>query len=469
MKTECGVLMFHNPNNKLEGENIIKLLKKLQHRGQDSSGIGYYYNESLKTIKALGKVENLEKEFLKPDTKRIKKSNTFIGHTRYATSNKTENKLNTAYPILGRFKDFPFAFVFNGNIPDTNCDAELITNTIADNTHSTFEEALIDFMNKYKRAYNLIFMYKGVIYTLRDPYGTRPLSIAVYDNSSIVVASETIVFDEIKSVYPEYNLLFSTTIHPGTINVISDGHINTLDVVKLKNKAHCLFEFIYFMDKKSELKSKTVGTYRYLFGKKMAIQENEYNIIDNQQKQIQLLNREKSEVVVCGIPNTAIEYGVGYAEELGYTYSQVIQKNKSSQRTFIEEDNKSRNAASLKKYIYNCDEIMNKHIILVDDSIVRGITIKNIVKKIRECNPKSIHIRVGCPAIINTCSFGVDIPTQSELVRNNHLDVESVRDYFEIESLIYLSLENINDVLPLNNFCSGCMNGNYNETRELDW
>ena len=92
MKTECGVLMFHNPNTKLEGENIIKLLKKLQHRGQDSSGIGYYYNDSIKTVKALGKVENLEKEFAKSDTQRIKKSNTFIGHTRYATSNKSENK-----------------------------------------------------------------------------------------------------------------------------------------------------------------------------------------------------------------------------------------------------------------------------------------------------------------------------------------------------------------------------------------
>ena len=469
MKTECGVLMFHNPNAKLEGENIIKLLKKLQHRGQDSSGIGYYCNDSIKTVKALGKVENLEKEFLNSNIERIKKSNIFIGHTRYATSNKSENKLNAAYPLTGDFKEFPFAFVFNGNIPETECDAELIKNAITNNTDGTFEDALIDFMNKYKRAYNLIFIYKGVIYILRDPYGTRPLSIGVYDNSSIIVASETVVFDEIKLVYPKYNMLFSTTIHPGTLNVISDGHIRTQDVIKLKNKAHCLFEFIYFMDKKSELKGKTIGTYRYLFGKNMARQENEYADRDNQKKQIGLLNREKNDVVVCGIPNTAIEYGLGYAEELGYTYSQVIQKNKSSQRTFIEEDNKSRNEASLKKYVYNCDEIRDKHIILVDDSIVRGITIKNIVKKIRECNPKSIHIRVGCPAIINTCNFGVDIPTQSELVRNNHLDVESVRDYFEIESLMYLSLENINDVLPLNNFCSGCMNGNYNETRELEW
>lgn len=461
--------MFHNPNTKLEGENIIKLLKKLQHRGQDSSGIGYYHNDSIKTVKALGKVENLEKEFLNSNVERIKKSNTFIGHTRYATSNKSENKLDAAYPITGDFKGFPFAFVFNGNVPETDCDAELIANAITNNTDSTFEEALIDFMKKYKRAYNLIFLYKGVIYTVRDPYGTRPLSIAVYDNSSIVVASETVLFDEIKSLYPEYNLLFSTTIHPGTINIISEGHIKTRDVVKLKNKAHCLFEFIYFMDKKSELKGKTVGIYRYLFGKKMATQDIEESKKNENKLKLELLNRDKSDIIVCGIPNTAIEYGLGYAEELEYTYSQVIQKNKSSQRTFIEEDNKSRNSASLKKYIYNCDEIRDKHIILVDDSIVRGITIKNIVQKIRDCNPKSIHIRVGCPAIINTCSFGVDIPTQSELVRNNHLDVESVRDYFKIDSLMYLSLENINDVLPLNNFCSGCMNGNYNETKEIDW
>ena len=99
------------------------------------------------------------------------------------------------------------------------------------------------------------------------------------------MASETVVFDEIKSVYPEYNLLFSTTIHPGTINVISDGHINTRDVIKLKNKAHCLFEFIYFMDKKSELKGKTVGTRRYLFGK---------NMLNRKMKmQIEIINKNR--------------------------------------------------------------------------------------------------------------------------------------------------------------------------------
>ena len=124
--------MFHNPNTKLEGENIIKLLKKLQHRGQDSSGIGYYCNDSIKTVKALGKVENLEKEFLKSNVERIKRiKHIFIGHTRYATSNKSENKPNAAYPITGDFKEFPFAFVFNGNIPETECDAELIVNAMA--------------------------------------------------------------------------------------------------------------------------------------------------------------------------------------------------------------------------------------------------------------------------------------------------------------------------------------------------
>ena len=456
MKTECGVLMMYSPKILLEVKNIISLLKKLQHRGQDSSGIGYYANNNILTLKSLGIVDNLEKEYLNSNS--TDNSNIFLGHTRYATSSKTENKLNSAYPQIGKFQGFPFAFVFNGNIPQTHCDADLINREISNSREQTFKDALIKFMKKYDRAYNLIFIFKGDIYVLRDPYGTRPLSIAIYDNETIIVSSETIVFDEIPILYPKYKILFKTTIHPGTLNVISNGHINTENVVKFKNKAHCLFEFIYFMDKCSEVKGKSIGEYRYLFGKQIALQE-QNNSIDI----------EKKNVIVCGIPNTAIEYGIGYAEEMGYKYLQVIQKNKTSQRTFIEENNATRIDASNKKYIYNGEEIKDKHVILVDDSIVRGITIKNIVKKIRDCNPKSIHIRVGCPAIINTCSFGVDIPTQSELVRNNHLDIESITQFLGVDSLLYLSLENINEVLKLNNFCSGCMNGNYNDNKLLEW
>ena len=165
------------------------------------------------------------------------------------------------------------------------------------------------------------------------------------------------------------------------------------------------------------------------------------------------------------------DYAIGYANENGIEFVQAVKKQESSLRTFIEPTQEERAAASRKKYIYDESLIKNKHVIFVDDSIVRGITIKNIGEKIREYGPKSIHIRVGCPAIMNTCNLGVDMSSEAELIANQHLDTESIRDTLGVDSLIYLKLENINEVINLSNFCSGCMNGNYNgcNSRDLEW
>lgn len=451
MKTECGVLGLWTP--KLEMVNVIKpLLLKLQHRGQDSCGIGYIENESgeIKVQKALGKVDNLIGSSVSHEAQY------FIGHTRYTTSSKEKSLIDSAHPIIGSFKGNSFTFVFNGNIPNVENDTEFIIKFFSDTVKTTFIDALKDFIKQVPRAYNIIFIYDTKLWVIRDPYGTRPLNIMIAIDGSVFIASETCVFDTL----PDKQMNFTTDIKPGHITKVENGYIQNIEALKLPNTAFCLFEYIYFMkpDSNSQEQKKSVGEIRQLFGKQLAIQEltSKNEVFD------------RKNTIVTSIPNTANDYAMGYAQEMGLEFVPALKKQNSSLRTFIEPTQAERTAASRKKYIYDEGLIKNKHVILVDDSIVRGVTIKNIAEKIREYGPKSIHIRVGCPPIINTCNLGVDMSSEEELIANQHLDTESIRDTLGVDSLIYLKLENINEAVNLSNFCSGCMNGNYNKCNSLD-
>ena len=457
MKTECGVLGVWTP--KAENINCSKLLLiYLQHRGQDSCGVGWYNtkNNSVDVLHSLGKVENL----IDKNVNINNESQLFIGHTRYTTSSKDKSLLDSAHPIKGRFRGQDYAFVFNGNIPQSDNDTEFIVKFLKNVEESKdFSGAIEHFIKRVDRAYNIIFIYDNKLWVVRDPYGTRPLHLCVIPDGTIVVASETCVFDKYNNSGSKDS--FITEIKAGNYTLIENGYIKNIDVVKLKNTAFCLFEYIYFMKQKSQSKisGKSVGEMRYLLGVELAKQEktDSNELVD------------KDNIIVSGIPNTANDYARGYADEMGYEYSQIIQKVSNSMRTFIEPSKEQREKASLKKYHYLENEIRGKHIILVDDSIVRGITIENIARKIRSFEPLGVHIRVGCPPITNTCNLGVDMSKREELIINTHLDIESIRDTIGVDSLIYLRLENINEVMNLSNFCTGCMNGNFNGSPDANY
>lgn len=449
MKTECGVLGYFSKNN-MSDSGFKFLLKNLQHRGQDSCGIAWYENNEIKCQKKVGHVKKLIEEPLDI----IK--NIFIGHTRYITANKNINKLESAHPILSKFKSTQFAFVYNGNIPTTENDIEYILNYFKTNMDKSFESCLVNFIKLNKRAFNIIFLYNNKFYIIRDRYGTRPLNILI-DEKLAIVSSETCIAGN------DYNF---KSIDAGTLTIVQfiddKLDVETRHVIESSNLAKCLFEYIYFMDKRSIQNDITIAEYRILLGKLIAVQERESNCMA-------LSKCDKNNVIVCGIPNSAIEYGKGYADCMKFNYNQFITKNIKILRTFIGDSQEKREYDSNAKYIFNTSMIKGKDIVIVDDSIVRGITIRNIINRLKSYNPNSIHIRVGCPPIINTCNLGVDIPNINDLVRNHHLDVESLQKEYDVESLIYLNLEKINKILPLQSFCTGCMDGNYSNDKILDW
>ena len=179
--------------------------------------------------------------------------------------------------------------------------------------------------------------------------------------------------------------------------------------------------------------------------------------------------------LVVGSPSTGIPSGKGYADKMRFEYIQVLKKNAKVGRTFILENNKKRDIACKKKYYLDIEKIKGRNIIIVDDSLVRGITMKNLIKIFRESGAQSVHIRIAAPPIKFPCYFGVDIPTKEELIANK-IQSEDIREIsigvkklIDADSLYYLGINSIKKIMEDNfsNLCTGCFNNNYND--KLEW
>jgi amidophosphoribosyltransferase len=435
--------------NTLFSKGFVTSLEALQHRGQDSCGISYIERVTKKiiTTKTIGLVSELYPLLDHSE------SSIYIGHTRYSTitHKEKENDLLRAHPILSTFNGIEYAFVFNGNIPLTNDsqpDTIYITETMTEfqNKGLSFYESVKRFIQDVPRAYNIIFLFQEMLYIIRDSYGTRPLIIGKYGNK-YMIASESVAIPK------EYKM---NDVRSGNLIMMGHKNIEIEEITNLKFKAHCLFEYIYFMNKDSRTDTINIGDLRKSMGKALAVQEKE------KEKEI----RNDNNYLVIGIPNSAIESAMGYAEEMNYEYQQYITRNANINRTFILKDNKERDRISKKKYGYQSEFIKDRNIIIVDDSIVRGITIINIITECRKAGANEIHIRIPSPPIKDVCHYGVDIPNPIELIVNRYLDIESIAESLNVDSLMYLKLENYDSIINLSQYCTGCMNSNYNN---LEW
>ena len=484
----CGILGIYN-NIEFDNIKIKELLEKIQHRGQESYGISYTVNDNINNLKFNGKIKDL------PDFK----SNSIIAHTRYSTSgkskkndlNKKDNFNDEIQPFLGNHKELgDFSLVHNGNIPynsynenikkfvinetnyynyflkknenieflsDTHMilkfiesfDFNYFKNNIDIDRDSKWTLILKQILNIFKKAYCFIVLTNDNMYIMRDKYSVRPLSIG-FNESGWCVASESIVFDN------NYN--FMRNIKQGEILSLNKNGVKTLFLYKNNDNtqisANCLFEYIYFLKENTYSDGFHVSELRYHFGLELANQDIiENNIITN--------------AIVVGTPSTGIPSGKGYADQTNLPYIQVLKKDVNLGRTFILENNKKRDNACKKKYYLDIDKIKNKKIIIVDDSLVRGTTIKNLIRMFKENGAQEVHVRIAAPPIKHACYYGIDIPNKEELIANN-LTIEQIKNIIEADSLNYLSLNDIKKIMKdkFNNLCTGCFNNNYND---IDW
>ena len=441
----CGIFAVYSLKD-IHINFFISILEQLKHRGKDSYGITFYdSNKSINHIKSLTTIENYDKsEF---NNIRIA-----LTHNRYSTVKKKSNVdfLQQIQPIHFKNNDLEFNLVHNGNISnvenyvsydDNLSDTQNITKFFTNTKQNDFEDDLIKFINTIHCSYSIIILFKETLYILRDRYGYKPLYLGKINNQYCVVSEDNIDnFEKIREV------------NSGEIIKINKFGYITIYHKSSTNEMKCIFEYIYFMNEKSSYNNLSVYDIRKNLGKNLA--------------SIEKLKFDKDNTIVVGSPNTAIPMGKGYAEYLNLDYNQILKKRSDCGRTFILKDQKSRNECC-KKFVFDEENIINKTIILVDDSIVRGNTIKNLSQMFHNLKCKELHIRVCSPELKYPCYYGIDIPTHEELIINNH-NLKEIEKKFNLSSLQYISIEKMLQVFHNHKgFCSACFDGKYN--KELDW
>lgn len=459
IKKKCGIFAIYD--NKDCYDNMINGLKLLQHRGQDSAGISYISASSseIKIKKNIGLVKEVFNNFNPNEI--IYQS---IGHVRYSTCRKTslENQIKETQPLYGKSNIGKFTLAHNGNIPNTEklkikyeikdeIKDEIESDTIIllkiieklSKKFNNWNDIFIDIINKIEGTYCLLIQTFNNIYIIRDSHGIRPLCIGKRENGGYCISSESIALQEYKLI---------RNVMPGEIIELSNNEIKTIYKKNIKNTKFCSFEYIYFMRSKSITNNNinnNIEKMRYESGYEMGLNEEKI---------------EENSIVLCA-PNTGIPAAKGFAKATNLIYYDYIEKKKDTNRTFILPTNEDRIKACDNKYIYDI-KMKNKIIYIIDDSIVRGNTLKSIINKINEIGVKKIHLRITSPPVISPCYFGIDIPTNRELIAYNK-SVNEVRKHFGATTLKYMDIKLMKKIFnePI---CTSCFDGKYDK-KLLDW
>ena len=420
-------------------------LYALQHRGQENSGIATSNGEEIFCHKGTGLVAQVFTE------KIIQSLPGFIavGHNRYSTSSGAG--VEYAHPI--EVSDKSLTLVHNGNLPSTTMlvnflkekgvelpsasDSMIITEAIhlLVKEGKEIEAAIEEIFPLMTGSFSLLIMTKDKLIALRDQYGIRPLSIAKL-NGGYVFASETCAFHPIGAN-------FIREVNPGEMVVVDEHGLKIKQIVKSIQKLD-IFEFVYFSRPDSVLLGKSVYDIRKNFGKKLA----EEYLIDAD--------------VVIPIPETSIPVAIGYASASGIPFEMGIVKSRYIHRTFIEPEQHIRDQGVKLKLAPLKEFIENKRVIIVDDSIVRGTTSKQIVKMLFEAGAKEVHFVISSPPVKYPDFYGIDLPKQDALLASK-MSVAEMNKYLGSTSLNFLSYDGMIEAtgLPESVFCTSCFNGKY--------
>ena len=384
---------------------------------------------------------------------RLPAGNMSIGHVRYSTTG-TSTKEN-AQPIVIRHKKGNLAVAHNGNITNalelkqqleddgaiftTTSDTEVICHIIVKERlkAKSTEEAILNTMKILKGAYSLVIMSPQKLIAVRDPQGFRPLCMGKLGDD-IIFASESCALDICGAE-------FIRDVKPGEIVVVKDGEITSIEYDYKEIKGMCVFEYIYFARPDSILDGMSVHKFRENAGRCLA-------------KQMPV-----DADIVAAVPDSGVDAALGYSKESKIPYDLVFTKSKYIGRTFIQNtQNKRKKLVALKLNPLK-NSIKGKKIVLIDDSIVRGTTLTGIIKTLRRAGAKEVHLRIAAPPFVDICYFGTDIDDKNSLIANNRT-VEEIRKIIDADTLEYLSLENLKEIVKASNmedFCVGCFTGKY--------
>ena len=444
---ECGVFGVYDPKGGC-AQTTYYGLYALQHRGQEACGIATINDR----VQSFHKDVGLVSEVFSKETLQQLNGTMAVGHVRYATTGASQRE-NTQ-PLTIKYVKGSLAVVHNGNLLNveelrrsfeyqgaifhTTSDSELIAYAIAQarlHTH-TVEQAVTQALAGLKGAYSLIVMSPRKLIACRDPWGFRPLCMG-RKGDAVLFASETCALTSVGAV-------LERELEPGEIVVVEDGQVRSIRDHCGMDSNLCIFEYIYFARPDSIIAGQSVHQARVNAGRILA---REHPVPAD---------------LVIGVPDSGLDAARGYALESGIPYGVGFVKNRYVGRTFITPDQESREQAVRIKLSALSSEVAGKRVVMVDDSIVRGTTCKQIISLLREAGATQVHMRVSSPPFIAPCYFGTDIPDKERLIACHH-SLEEIREIAGADSLGFLSLEGLHQLAPdaQCGFCDGCFTGRY--------
>lgn len=443
MKEFCGIFgVYGHP----EAVQLTYLgLYALQHRGQESAGIVSNVGDELHCHKGMGLVADVFKQ----ENLDALKSHNAIGHVRYSTTGSSVAK--NVQPLLIDYARGQIAIGHNGNLVNagalrreleqsgsifqTTTDSEVIIHLMARHNQGRVEDAIQYALSRIKGAYSLVVLTESQIIGIRDSNGFRPLCIGTIDGGYIL-ASETCALDLVGAE-------FIREVEPGEMLIIDKFGLRSVKYASA-NPTFCIFEFIYFARPDSYFMEKNVHLVRQRLGKALA---KEHPV---------------SADLVIPVPDSGNSAALGYAEGSGIPFEMGITRNHYVGRTFIQPSEIIRDFGVKIKLNPIKKVLHGKKVIVVDDSIVRGTTSKSRVRTIRDAGASEIHMRISCPPHRYPCVYGIDFPSQNELIATNHT-VPEIATFLHVDSLGYLSVEGMLESIQAdkNKLCKACFTGEY--------
>lgn len=444
-KEECGVVGVYTPEQQAARVTFFSLFA-LQHRGQESAGIAVSDGQTVRMHRDMGLVSQVFDERALANLQGV----LGIGHTRYSTTGSSV--LRNAQPVYCQSLDGDIAVAHNGNLIntvelrgeleaegeafETTSDSEILARLLVRHMGEGPEAAVANLMRRVKGAYSVAVLTPTQVLGFRDPYGIRPM-VAGKVGTGFMLASESCAFGPVAGTVDH-------ELDPGELVIIDERGMRFVQAHPTVRRAMCLFEFIYFA------RPDTV-----MYGESL------YGVRESMGRELAREHPAEADIVVP-VPDSGIPAALGFAEASGLPFREGMMKSRYIHRTFISPDQRLRDLGVRMKLTPLVEHIRGQRIVLVDDSIVRATTTKQIVKLLFEAGAKEVHVRITAPPIKWPCYYGIDMARREELAAAK-MSVEEIRQHIGASSLGYLSVEGASRAVGTaqSELCTACFTGEY--------
>ncbi len=447
---ECGVFGMYAPEGTQVSADIYCGLVALQHRGQESAGISVSDTAgpmgNIETKKGMGLVTEV---FSKQDMERLS-GNIGVGHVRYSTTGGSTPE--NAQPIAMNYIKGSLALVHNGNIVNadklkeqqmyrgqahyTTTDSEVLAYEIISARVKTpsIEAAVAQVAGTLQGGFACLIMSPRKLVGVRDPYGIKPLVLGKKGDTYIFASESAAIVSIGGEVIRD--------VRPGEILTVTSEGLTSDERLCGGRSAHCIFEYIYFARSDSVIDGVEVFDARVRAGHALAKEE------------------VPEADLVAGVPDSGLAAAMGYAQASGIPYAMIFHKNSYIGRSFIKPSDEERRSAVHRKLSVLKSVVAGKRIVLIDDSIVRGTTMSQIIEMLHEAGAKEVHVRISSPPFLYPCYYGTDVPSAKQLIASEH-STEEVRKRIGAASLKYLDIDDFKTMVGDMPLCTACFTSDY--------